>query len=175
MSRFLLAIALITLASTAQAVDRGFYLGVSLGQANIEASTDDFHFDADDLGLKAFGGFRFADHFGIEASYVDFGSPSDVVDDIDIDNDSHAIDAFAVGFIPVAGFDLFGKVGLVNWKSDFDISDLDFSDDDDGTDLAYGVGAQFRLGSAAIRAEYEVFDFADDVNMLSIGVSWTFF
>lgn len=175
MSRFLLVLALAGLATAAQAADKGFYLGASLGQANIEANTDDLHFDADDLGLKAFAGFRFLDHFGVEASYVDFGSPSDAINGVDVDNDSHAIDAFAVGFIPVAGFDLFGKLGLVNWDSKFNISDLDFSDKDDGTDLAWGLGAQFRLGSAAIRAEYEQFEFVDNVNMLSIGVSWTFF
>ena len=127
------------------------------------------------VGAKVFAGFRFMDHFGLEASYVDFGSPSDVVNGFDIDNDAHAFDAFAVGFLPLTTFDLFGKVGLVSWDSKFDISELDFSQDHDGTDLAYGVGAQFRLGSFAIRGEYEVFDFADNVNMLSVGVSWTFF
>jgi len=175
MSRFLLVFALATLTSGAHAADKGFYLGASLGEANVEDVTDDLHFDANDVGAKVFAGFRFMDHFGLEASYVDFGSPSDVVNGFDVDNDAHAFDAFAVGFLPLTTFDLFGKVGFVSWDSKFDISELDFSQDHDGTDLAYGVGAQFRLGSFAIRGEYEVFDFADNVNMLSVGVSWTFF
>ena len=47
---------------------------------------------------------------------------------------------------------------------------------DDGTDLTYGVGAQFRVWSLSIRGEYEVFDIsdADTVDMFSIGVTWTF-
>ena len=47
---------------------------------------------------------------------------------------------------------------------------------DDGTDLTYGVGAQFRVWSLSIRGEYESFDIsdADTVDMFSIGVTWTF-
>jgi hypothetical protein len=47
---------------------------------------------------------------------------------------------------------------------------------EDGNDLAYGVGAQFRLLSLAVRAEYEVFDVdrVDNLNMLSIGLTYTF-
>jgi hypothetical protein len=47
---------------------------------------------------------------------------------------------------------------------------------DDGTDLAYGVGAQFRVWSLSLRAEYEVFDVddVDDLNMISVGFTFTF-
>ena len=177
MSRYFFGLcvtALIGFAASAQAADKGFYLGASIGQATTKNVTDDLDFDADDTGFKAFAGFRFFDKFGIEGSYVDFGSPSDDVAGVDIDHDAHAIDAFAVGFLPLTTFDLFGKVGFVNWNSDFDIPDLGFSDDDDGTDLAFGVGGQFRLGSAAIRAEWERFDVGDHIDMFSVGVSWTF-
>jgi hypothetical protein len=38
------------------------------------------------------------------------------------------------------------------------------------------VGAQFRVWSLALRAEYERFDIsdADEVDMISVGVTWTF-
>ena len=47
---------------------------------------------------------------------------------------------------------------------------------DDGTDLTYGIGAQFRVWSLSIRAEYEQFDIdaADTVDLISLGVTWTF-
>jgi hypothetical protein len=65
---------------------------------------------------------------------------------------------------------------VINWDSKLNARDLDVSVSDDGTDLAYGVGAQFRIWSLSLRAEYEIFDIdgADDVNMLSVGVTWTF-
>ena len=46
---------------------------------------------------------------------------------------------------------------------------------DDGTDLTYGVGAQFRVWSLSVRGEYERFDIsnADTVDMFSIGVTST--
>ena len=42
--------------------------------------------------------------------------------------------------------------------------------------FSYGVGAQFRIWSLSLRAEYEVFDIADadKVDMISVGVMWTF-
>jgi hypothetical protein len=48
--------------------------------------------------------------------------------------------------------------------------------DDDGTDLAYGVGVGLGFGSLGARLEYERFeiDDADTVDMISLGVTWTF-
>jgi hypothetical protein len=177
MSRYFPAalVVLLGVTASAQAADKGFYLGASVGQATTKDVTDDLDFDADDTGFKAFAGIRLLNNLGVEGGYVNFGKPSDDVDGVHIKSDSHAVDAFAIGFLPLATFDLFGKVGLVNWSSSFDISDLGFSDDSDGTDLAWGVGGQFRLGSAAIRAEWERFELGDHVDMFSVGVSWTFF
>jgi opacity protein-like surface antigen len=81
-----------------------------------------------------------------------------------------------VGFVPVGPVDLFARVGAVNWNADFDAPNLGVSESDDGTDLTYGVGAQFRVWSLSIRGEYEIFDIsdADTVDMFSIGVTWTF-
>jgi hypothetical protein len=175
------AFALAALAGSAQAADKGFYLGLGIGQANIEdqidepEDIDDIDFDADDTGLKAFAGYRFNDYIGLEGSYVDFGKPSDIFDDDDVDSDVNAWTGYIVGFLPITTFDLFAKAGFASWDSEFDIDDLDIHADDDGTDLAWGVGGQFRLGSAAFRLEYEDFDFGDRADLISIGFSWTFF
>jgi hypothetical protein len=174
MYRSLLVIPLAAATATAQAADNGFYVGASIGQAGMEDLVDDLDFDADDTGYKVFAGFRFFDWLGAEASYIDLGSPSDEILGEDVNGDADAFDAFLVGFLPITTFDVFAKVGAVAWDSRFDIEDVDFVDDDDGVDLAYGVGAQFRLGSAALRAEYERFEFGRDADMVSVGVSWTF-
>ena len=72
---------------------------------------------------------------------------------------------------------LFARVGAVNWDADVSVSGFDAGGGADGTDFTYGAGAQFRVGSLGIRAEYEVFDIsdADNVDLLSLGVTWTFF
>ena len=72
---------------------------------------------------------------------------------------------------PVGPVDLFAKAGVVIVGHQGQRIRLD-----DGTDLAYGVGAQFRFLSLGFRAEYEIFDIEDldDANMLSVGVTYTF-
>jgi OOP family OmpA-OmpF porin len=72
--------------------------------------------------------------------------------------------------------DLFARVGAIDWSADVTAPDLDIRGSEDGTDLTYGVGAQFRVWSLSLRAEYELYDIsdADTVDLISIGVTWTF-
>ena len=159
----------------AVAADNGFYLGGSVGQANLKISdiTDGIStadFDADDTAFKLIAGIRPLDWLGVEAAYVNFGEPEDTVLNQKLKADGDGISAFAVGFLPTGPVDLFAKVGLISWDSK-----ISGSFDDSGTDLAYGVGAQFRVLGLSIRAEYEKFDISDvDLDMISIGVTYTF-
>lgn len=173
----LFAAALLTLpALPALAADNGFYLGASVGQANLKIddltngtlANDDF--DADDTAFKLIAGIRPLDWFGVEAAYVNFGEPEDTVLGQKLKADGDGISAFAVGFLATGPVDLFAKAGLISWDSK-----ISGSFDDDGTDLAYGAGAQFRVLGLSIRAEYEKFDISDvDLDMISIGVTYTF-
>jgi opacity protein-like surface antigen len=159
----------------AVAADNGFYLGGSIGQANLKVdnltdgiSTADF--DGDDMAWKLIAGFRPLDWLGLEAAYVNFGEPEDTVLGQKLKAEGDGISAFAVGFLPTGPVDLYAKVGLISWDSKIS---GDFSDD--GTDLAYGVGAQFRVLGLSIRAEYEKFDVSDvDLDMISVGLTYTF-
>ena len=172
----LFAVALMALpVLPAVAADNGFYLGGSVGQANLKISdiTDGIStadFDADDTAFKLIAGIRPLDWLGVEAAYVNFGEPEDTVLNQKLKADGDGISAFAVGFLPTGPVDLFAKVGLISWDSK-----ISGSFNDDGTDLAYGVGAQFRVLSLSIRAEYEKFDVSDvDLDMISVGVTYTF-
>jgi hypothetical protein len=159
----------------AVAADNGFYLGGSVGQANLKIddisdgiSTADFK--GDDTAFKLIAGIRPLDWLGVEAAYVNFGEPEDTVLNQKLKADGDGISAFAVGFLPTGPVDLFAKVGLISWDSK-----ISGSFDDDGTDLAYGVGAQFRVLGLSIRAEYEKFDISDvDLDMVSVGLTYTF-
>jgi opacity protein-like surface antigen len=160
------------------AADNGIYLGGSVGQSGVEIDDsfegEDFSFDADSTGFKVIGGWRFLDWLAVEGNYVDFGSGDDTIDSVKYETDVSGVSLSAVGFLPIGPVDLFARVGAINW--DAEGSRLDESFSDDGTDLTYGVGAQFRVWSLSIRAEYEMFDIdaADTVDMLSLGVTWTF-
>ena len=172
----LFAAALLTLpVLPAVAADNGFYLGGSVGQANLKI--DDLtngiqtaDFDADDTAFKLIAGIRPLDWLGVEAAYVNFGEPEDTVLGQKLQADGDGISAFAVGFLATGPVDLFAKLGLISWDSK-----IGGTFDDDGTDLAYGVGAQFRVLGLSIRAEYEKFDISDvDLDMISVGVTYTF-
>ena len=160
----------------AVAADNGFYLGASVGQANLKiddltnGTLENDDFDADDMAFKLIAGIRPLDWLGVEAAYVNFGEPEDTVLGTKLKADGDGISAFAVGFLATGPVDLFAKVGLISWDSK-----ISGSFDNDGTDLAYGAGAQFRVLGLSIRAEYEKFDISDvDLDMISVGVTYTF-
>lgn len=160
----------------AVAADNGFYLGASVGQANLKIDDltndvfPDDDFSGDDLAFKLIAGMRPLDWLGVEAAYVNFGEPEDTVVGTKLKADGDGISAFAVGFLATGPVDLFAKVGLISWDSK-----ISGSFDDDGTDLAYGAGAQFRVLGLSIRAEYEKFDISDvDLDMISVGLTYTF-
>ena len=162
----------------ALAVDNGIYLGGSVGQAGVSIDESfegqDFDYDADSTAFKAIVGWRFLDWLAVEGNYIDLGSGDDTIEGVKFETDVSGVSLSAVGFLPVGPVDLFARVGAVNW--DADLSALGETFSDDGTDLTYGVGAQFRVWSLSIRAEYEQFDIdsADTVDLISVGVTWTF-
>jgi OOP family OmpA-OmpF porin len=155
----------------AVAVDNGIYLGASVGQSGVQI--DDVNYDADATGYKLIAGWRFLDWLAVEGNYIDFGSGDDTVGGEKFETEADGISLSAVGFLPVGPVDLFARVGVIDWSADLK-SDFD-KVGDDGTDLTYGIGAQFRVWGLSIRGEYEMFDIEDaDLDMISLGVTWTF-
>jgi OOP family OmpA-OmpF porin len=173
MRKAILATALLLASTATMAADNGIYLGASLGNANVDLdeNTTGLDLDGDDTGFKIIAGIRPLDWFGIEASYVNFGE----VKQGPLSVESDGITGFGVFFLPVGPVDVFAKAGVISFDTDVKFQNIG-NVRNDGTDLAYGVGVQFRLLSLGIRAEYEKFeiDDTDDANMLSIGVTYTF-
>ena len=153
------------------AADNGIYIGGSVGLSGVEEN--DIDYSADATGYKLIAGWRFLDWLAVEGNYIDFGSADDTVFGDKVETEADGVSLSAVGFLPVGPVDLFARVGAIDWSSE--ISPDQFGKDSDGTDLTYGVGAQFRVWSLSIRAEYEIFDIDDsDLDMISLGVTWTF-
>lgn len=156
--------------------DDGIYIGASVGRSNLKinnlSGVSAADFDGNDVAFRLFGGIRPLDWIGFEAAYVNFGHPDDDVLGERIDAHVSGISGFAVGFLNVGSVDLIGKLGAMNWDSNFTGGGLDRR----GTGLAYGVGAQFRFFGLNARIEYEGFDVrgVDDLNMISVGFTYTF-
>jgi hypothetical protein len=173
------------LASTATlAADNGLYIGAGISQAKIDVDTGagagQFRFDGDDTKYKVIVGVRPLDWLAVEVNYVDFGT-------IDIPSPTPAlrgeyslkgIDAFVVGLWEIGVVDLFAKAGAVRFDRELSINNVNQQiEDDTGTELAFGGGIQAHIGSLSVRAEFEKFEIADDtdVDMISLGFTWTFF
>ena len=151
----------------------GGYVGASIGQSNFE----DDDFDDSSAGFKLFGGYKFNKNFAVEGYYIDFGEVEDEFLGFDIDVEATGFGGSAVGILPVnEQFAVFGKAGLLLWDAEASVSDLDLTEDDDGTDLILGVGASFMFNEQfAIRGEWEFVDLDDtEVDMLSIGGQFNF-
>ena len=187
---------IMSMASTlAEAADNGVYVGASLGQVGIEqrrdfidnVDTTRLEYDSDDLGFKVLAGVRPLDWLGFEGGYTNFGDQEDtlrytlasapnVTEEARGQFEGYALSGYIVGFIPIGPVDIFGKAGLVSWDTKTKIKDQATWSRNDGKDLAYGAGVQFRLLSLGLRAEYEIYDIDGfkDANFLSIGVTYTF-
>jgi hypothetical protein len=164
---FLIA-AVFTLGS-ARAANAELYVGAGVGKADVEVDS----FAEDDSSKKFIVGYIFdipAVDFSLEASYIDFGTPSDGQGS---QFDGSAIGAFAVAGVDFGVVGLFAKAGAISW--DADAVAAGFSASDDGTDSAYGAGIRFNVGSFAVRTEYEVFNLDDaDLDMASVSLIWRF-
>jgi outer membrane immunogenic protein len=148
--------------------DSGFYIGAGVGDATVK----DTNFDASDSAYKIFGGYNIGFiplvDFAVEASYVDFGSPSTSAGNIDVTG----VDAFGLAGLSFGPFGIFAKAGVINWNTDATFGTA--SNSDSGSDPAYGLGARFAIGSFSVRAEYEYFDVNDGIDMVSVSGAYTF-
>lgn len=149
----------------AQAAD-GAYVGA--GVARVDLS--DGPIDDDDVGFVAYGGYRFNDHFAVEGQWIDGAS----LDAPGAELDVRSVGAYALGILPVNDrFDVFAKVGWQRWDTDARNA---FIGEDSGTDLGYGVGAQYRFNDAfGVRGEWQRIEIEDteaDVLLLSINYAF---
>lgn len=165
------------LAVPAFAADNGVYIGASAGQA-IVRDVDELsglELDSDDNSFKAILGFRSADFLAFELNYVDLGQPQQTFAGTRVQLDAQGVDGFVVLSKRIALLDLYAKVGVLVWEAEASVQGLG-SVTDDGVDLGFGGGAQLHFGGVAVRAEYEQFEISDidDVNLVSVGLTWTF-
>jgi Outer membrane protein beta-barrel domain len=154
----------------ALAADHGFYLGAGLGQSESGVRAGNFNFKDRDTGYKLIAGFRPLDLFATELNYVDLGNPGSGAQQ----SKTKAVDAFAMVFLPLPIVDIYGKAGLVSWKTDASSPSLSFNKS--GSDLAWGAGVQLHLGHFAARLEYEALNASTlaKPTFLTLGATYIF-
>ena len=161
---------LLTLGITGTALaQNGFYAGASIGQATIDACDGVRNCDDEDTSWKVFGGWELNQNIAFEAAYVDFGEVSGSIDGSSVSAEVDGWSLAAKGMLPLnEQFGVFGKVGMIMWDVEGGGAASGF--DDDGTDLMFGIGAQYMFTDQfGIVGEWEWYDMDDDVDLFSIG------
>jgi len=148
-------------AGTAHA-DHGFiYVGAGVSKdklSNIAPSGG--LADIDKTSWKVLAGLRPVSVFAVEADYLDLGSQTSAFVGGTSHTDAKAFAAYAVGFlpIPVPYLDLYGKAGLARWKLNGSSPLVSAPFSTNGTEFAWGGGAQVHIGNIGGRLEYERFN-----------------
>jgi hypothetical protein len=129
-------LAMCVAAGSAAAVERGFYVGGALGQSKSGLDTGNVNYTDTDVGYKLIAGFRPLKLLAVEVNYLDLGNASAG----GVEAKTKALDGLVLGFLPLPLVDIYGKLGLVSWKTDASAPALSWSHS--GNDLVYGGGVQ---------------------------------
>jgi hypothetical protein len=177
MRSVLLVTVLMLGAGVAQADNGLLYIGAGISRDTLKdiAATDS---SLDSTSWKVLAGFRPISLFAVEADYIDLGSQTTNFVDVNTHVQYKAFAGYAVGFapIPVPYLDVFGKLGVARWTSSGSSTTLPtgsfFSLSDNGTQFAWGVGAQLHFGNIGGRLEYENFNIrnTNGANVISLSV-----
>lgn len=159
--------------------ESGVYIGGSIGQTSVEADFGNRlnNINDDDNGYKILFGYNFGVlpllDLGIEADYREYGT----FEGANVKTELVSSELFGLIGLNLGPVGLFGKLGYSDTDVDVHTNSI-FQQIDAGSEsaTAYGLGAKFSLGSFGLRAEYEVLDLdaVDDLNMISVGATYTF-
>ena len=156
----------------------GLYLGAGIGVATVKDQVNTETFDSDDASFKAFVGWRFdlvpVIDLAVEAAYTEFGRPSQRLAGQDVRFKLKGPSLAGLLIFPMGPVDLFGKAGVIEWKSDREVAGTTSSSS--GTDAFYGAGVGFTVWKIGVRAEYERYQIKDidRVDMFSLSALFQF-
>jgi opacity protein-like surface antigen len=179
----------------------GAYIGAGVGEGWVKTSTGFLPgsgagpFSENHTAYQLMAGVRPIRLLGAELAYVDFGHPHQVLTtgvagSADVRMKGSA--AFGLLYLPVPVVNIYLKGGLARIQTNANVTGTQlgfgacaighpdcgrFAGQNSATvtRFAAGVGAQFKLGSWALRAEYASFSAAgENPSLATIGVTWTF-
>lgn len=160
--------------------DNGFFVGGSIGSAELSDDFDGLNIDTDATSFRIVGGWRFNDYFAVEGGYHDFG---DFEQQIDINGTpataSLSADGFTLGvsgYLPLGErFSLLGRFGMFFWDGNAEINNVSQATPEDsnpyfGAGVGYAVTESFLISGDLTRYELE----DANSNVFSIGFQYRF-
>ena len=163
-----LGVVLLAAMPVAQAEDSGFYLAGSLGQSRVRYDTSTYYAGSNSVGYQAAAGFRPLPLVSGEFDYTGFARAYSGVNYAD----TYGVGLFALGYLPIPIVQVYGKLGLVDWRTSAHSRSLSFHRS--GANVAYGAGLTTSWGRLGARLEFESFDVAhaSSMDFTSIGLVW---
>src|ERR1700729_465527 len=161
----------------------GLYVGGAIGQSRVEGTEtacqcDLFQeivtekFDKTHLAFKGVLGARPISLVGAEIDYIDFGKPDGQAFGFPASASIKGVAAFGVLYLPVPVVNIYLKAGVARLEStvkysycgpcacNFCLNSIQL--DRTNTSGVGGLGAQYKFGSWAVRAEFERFNAAGE-------------
>ena len=181
--RRILLVTVLALGTGAAQADGLLYVGAGISKDKVQGITHTgvSFADIDKTSWKVLAGFRPIKLFAVEADYLDLGNRTNTfVGGASTHSDVKAYAGYAVGFLPLPlpFLDVFGKAGVSRWKLNGNASAATlppssfFAFSTQGTEFAWGAGAQAHIGNIGGRLEYERFRIpnTDDARVFSLSV-----
>ena len=164
-----LGIALLSAMPAARADDTGFYVAAAIGESRVQYDASTFYASTHSVGYQAAAGFRPLPVVSGEFDYIGFARAFSGINYAD----TYGVGLFALGYLPIPVVQVYGKVGLVDWRTSAHSPDLSFHRT--GADVAYGGGLGTSWGRLGARLEFEAFDVAHASNMdlTTLGLVWS--
>jgi OOP family OmpA-OmpF porin len=164
----------------------GLYLGAGVGDFSSAVDEINSLDDVDDVGIdfsdgdnaaKLFGGWRFNRFVALQADFVDFGESSGAVSpSVRGTSDVEGLAPSVVGTLPIGPLELFGRVGVMFYEVDLNLTGGRIIDER-GEDFLWGGGLGIDvLDRMNLRLEYEEIDIAelDEADALWLNIAWKF-
>jgi hypothetical protein len=143
------------------------------------------------FAFKALLGTHPVSLFGAEAAYVDLGSPHGTLGGNPATAKISGETLFGLLYLPTPVIDTFLKAGAARLRSQISGDAIQitidcfpglctppkvlFRQERTDTEFAFGAGIQHKIGSLAVRAEFERFSAADEhPTLITAGLTWSF-
>jgi opacity protein-like surface antigen len=189
----------------------GLYLHGGIGQSEMGADVSGFtggEFRQKHSAFQGGFGIRPISLLGAEVAYIDLGHPRGSIDSFPADMTTRGAAAFGILHLPLPlpAFDFYAKAGAARLQSKLNSTNSrgalplictvefgcayepgPFPISRTATSFAAGAGAEYRLGSWSLRAEYQRFNVSsgnphrlsagnslqlENPSFLSVGVTW---
>lgn len=188
MRKSMLALIVIgAIAAPAAATDPGFYVGAGIGITSLDVRDfnpdfADLRFEEQSFGFKVFGGYRILKYLAVEAGYTDFGNVrswegGNLQFFKEANVDVSVWSGYVVGLVPASDkVDFFAKIGYGSWNLDNTTTADGVTEDlsRTGSDLAFGLGMNFRIKKFGIRVEGDWLEVEDTDGVFLFSGSLTY-